>query len=137
MNSENFPSDVEQAEKPPTVLTSEEKTWGMLCHLSAFLGYFAAGLTFVGPLICWLVKKDTSKFVDHHGKESLNFHLNVLGYNIVCIAGIFLSCGIGALLVLPVLAALHIYVMVIQIVAGIKAHSGEWFRYPAIVRLIT
>src|SRR6516225_2215802 len=105
MNSENFPSDVEQAEKPPTVLTSEEKTWGMPCHLSAFLGYFAAGLTFVGPLICWLVKKDTSKFVDHHGKESLNFNLKVLGYNIVCIAGIFLSCGIGALLVLPVLAA--------------------------------
>jgi len=137
MNSENVPSDVEQAEKPPLALTSEERTWGMLCHLSAFLGYFAAGLTFVGPLICWLIKKDTSKFVDHHGKESLNFHLNVLGYNIICIVGIVLSCGIGALLFGPLLVVLHIYVWVIQIIAGIKANGGEWFRYPAIIRLIT
>jgi uncharacterized Tic20 family protein len=117
-------------------VTSEEKTWGMLCHLSAFLGYLAAGMTFVGPLICWLVKKDTSKFVDYHGKESLNFHLNVLGYGLICVLGIVATCGVGALIFLPILAVIHIYVIVIMIVAGLKANAGEYYKYPAIIRII-
>src|SRR5438067_1415460 len=72
----DVPAGAEFADQLPTVLTSEEKTWGMLCHLSTLLAYAAGGLTFIGPLVCWLIKKDTSKFVDYHGKESLNFQLN-------------------------------------------------------------
>jgi uncharacterized protein len=137
MSDEETPPTVETAETTtPGSITSEDKTWGMLCHLSAFLGYFAAGMTFVGPLICWLIKKDTSKFVDYHGKESLNFHLNVLGYGVICVIGIFATCGIGVLIFGPILAVIHIYVIVIMIVAGLKANAGEYFKYPAIIRVI-
>ena len=69
----DVPAGAEFADQPLTVLTGEEKTWGMLCHLSTLLSYLALALTFIGPLVCWLVKKDSSKFVDYHGKESLNF----------------------------------------------------------------
>ena len=44
--------------------TREECDLGMLCHLLGLL------TGFVGPLILWLVKKDESRFIDHHGKEA-------------------------------------------------------------------
>src|SRR5580704_14781621 len=74
-------------------VTAEEKQWGMFCHMSALAGLVIGGLLIVGPLICWLIKKDTSRFVDYHGKEALNFQINILAYTLICfvtILGIFL-----------------------------------------------
>ena len=125
----DVPADVELVQNVPVVLTSEEKTWGMLCHLSTLLSYFAGPLTFIGPLVCWLIKKDTSRFVDYHGKESLNFQLNMLVYTLICLA--LIPCFLIGLFVLPVV---HVYNIVCVIIAGIKAKSGELFRYPFIFR---
>jgi uncharacterized Tic20 family protein len=114
----------------PIAVKSEEKTWGMLCHLSTLFSYFAAGLTFLGPLICWLIKKDSSRFVDYHGKQSLNFQLNILIFTFLCLP--LICVGVGIFL----LGALHVYSIVCVIVAGIKASGGELFRYPFVFRLI-
>jgi uncharacterized Tic20 family protein len=135
MSYGDVPAGAEFADQPLTVLTSQEKTWGMLCHLSTLLSYVAVigivGLSFIAPLVCWLIKKDTSKFVDYHGKESLNFQLNVLVYTLIGFA--LIPCFfIGAF----VLAAVHIYNPVCVIIASIKANHGELFRYPFIFRLI-
>ena len=128
----------EQTPVPPSpVLTADEKMWGMFCHLSGLLGYFAIGLTFIAPLICWLMKKDSSKFVDECGKEALNFHLNILAYNILGIAGSIVICGIGLFVFPPLLVLLHFYAIIIQVVAGLKANNGEMFQYPFIYRVIT
>ncbi|HTL31303.1 MAG TPA: DUF4870 domain-containing protein, partial [Tepidisphaeraceae bacterium] len=43
----------------------DSKTMALLCHL---LPIFTG---FLGPLIIWLIKKDSSPFVDDQGKESL------------------------------------------------------------------
>jgi uncharacterized Tic20 family protein len=114
-----------------TGLTSEEKTWGMLCHISTLLSYLAFALTFIGPLVCWLMKKDSSRFVDYHGKESLNFQLNILIYNLVCAA--LIPCFFIGLFLLPVV---HSYNIICVIIAGIKASGGQPFRYPFIIRFI-
>jgi uncharacterized Tic20 family protein len=114
----------------PLALTSEERTWAMLCHLSVLLAHFAVGMTFLGPLICWLMKKDTSAFVDHHGREALNFELNILVYVLVSIPLFF--CFVGFF----TLPAAITYNVVMVIIAGIKANSGEMFRYPFIFRVI-
>jgi uncharacterized Tic20 family protein len=135
MAFDDVPAGAEFADQLPTVLNSEEKTWGMLCHLSTLLSYFAvvgvAGLSFIGPLVCWLVKKDTSKFVDYNGKEALNFQLNILMYTLICFA-LFPCLFIGAFL----LGAVHIYNPICVIIAGVKANRGELFRYPFIFRPI-
>ena len=132
MGVEDTPSAVQPPVEPAGALTQDERTWGMFCHLSALLGLFVAGFTFIGPLICWLVKKDMSKFVDHNGKESLNFHLNILGYYVISIVVAIATCGIG----IPLVLAVHVYGIVMTILAGAKASGGEWYRYPAILRLI-
>ena len=114
-------------------LTSDEKMWAMFCHLSALLASFVAGLSFLGPLICWLAKKDSSRFVDAHGKEALNFQLNMLIYFLVSIAIAIVTCGVG--IVLPI--ALGIYSLIMPIIAGVKANGGEMYRYPLTFRMIT
>jgi uncharacterized Tic20 family protein len=116
--------------QPLGPLTSEEKTWAMLCHLSTLLAYLAFGMTFIGPLVCWMMKKDTSKFVDYHGKEALNFQLNILMYTLICLP--FVCVFVGFVL----LGAVHLYSIVCVIIAGIKASGGELFRYPFIIRFI-
>jgi uncharacterized Tic20 family protein len=131
--AQDLPTEPQFAEIPPEKLTSEEKNWGMLCHLTALLGYFAGFLSFVGPLICWLVKKDSSSFVAYHGRESLNFQLNILSYILISIPIGIVTCGLGFLLTV----AVCIYGIVMPIIAGIKAGSGERYRYPLTFRIVT
>jgi uncharacterized Tic20 family protein len=108
----------------------QERTWGMLCHLSALAVFiFPLGNIF-GPLIVWLVKKDESPFVDDQGKESLNFQIS---FTIYCIfAAILIVIFIGIIL----LIALGIAFLILVIIAAVKANEGEEFRYPFTIRLI-
>lgn len=118
--------------KPPPETTADDRQWAMFCHLSALLGLLAAGLTFIGPLVCWLVKKDQSKFVDSHGKESLNFQINILIYTLIAAAITFVTCGIA----FPLIFIPLIYGIVMPIIAGLKANEGKLYEYPATIRLI-
>jgi uncharacterized Tic20 family protein len=62
-------------------IAAQERQMAMFAHLSALLGgIVTAGWAgsvgcFIGPLVIWLVKKDTMPFVDDQGKEALNFTL--------------------------------------------------------------
>lgn len=117
---------------PWPVVTSDDRTLAMLCHLLAiFTG-------FLGPLVLWLVKKDASPFVDHHGREALNFQLTVLLASI-CLAALtfvlLLAFFIGILLV-PVLMALSIGALVLEIMAALAAQRGEWYHYPWCIRFV-
>jgi uncharacterized Tic20 family protein len=113
-------------------LTSEEKTWAMLCHLSGFAGYFGIipFASIIGPLVVWLLKKDASEFVDEHGKEALNFQITMsIAYAITLMMFLII---IGVFL-LPLLG---LWIIVLVIVAAIKASNGERFRYPLTIRFV-
>lgn len=113
---------------PAVALSDDDRTWGMLAHLSALVAMALGGMTFLGPLIVWLVKKDQSAFVADQGKEALNFQLSVLLVTIVCAATI-----IGIPLVLVVFVGSIIY----SIIAGMEANKGVAYRYPYTFRLIS
>jgi uncharacterized protein len=136
MATDPTPADPVYAEPVPSTLTAEEKQWAMYCHLAAFLGYLVFLMSFLGPLLVWQLKKDTSRFVDFHGKESLNFQLNMFGYAVLMILFAIATCGIGAILVVPLFSVLAIYVIVMPIVAAVKASNGETYRYPFILRVV-
>lgn len=105
-------------------MSSDERTMGMLCHL---LGIFT---NFVGPLIIWLIKKDSSPYVDEQGKNALNFQLSFLIYYTV--SGIFCIVLIGfvALWILEILA------LIFGIIGTVKASNGEFYKYPMAIELI-
>jgi uncharacterized Tic20 family protein len=110
--------------------TQDERTWGMLAHLTAFSGFLIPLGSVIGPLIVWLVKRDRLPFVADQGKEALNFNISVLLAGIVC--GVLVWIFIGILLGV----ALFIFWLAMTIIAGIKASEGVLYRYPFTLRLV-
>ncbi len=122
-------------------ISAEERQWAMFAHLSALLGGLLTSVvggwgTFVGPLVIWLIKKDTMPFVGDQGKEALNFNITVA---IIAVAMSLLSVvtfGIGLIIAVPVLIVVGIAWLVLTIIATIKANEGQYYRYPFAIRLI-
>jgi uncharacterized Tic20 family protein len=111
--------------------SSNVRTWNVLCHASALAGFFVPWAGHIlGPLIVWLAKRGDSTEIDEHGKESLNFQISMLIYNLI--AGILCLVLIGFV----ILAILHILNLVLVIVASIQASEGKFYRYPITIRLI-
>jgi len=97
-------------------------TMAMLCHLLAIFTWF------LGPLIIWLIKKDSSPFVDDQGKEALNFQIVALIATVACVFGFCLAPFL--------IATVQITRLVFCIIATIEANKGVAYRYPLTLRLI-
>jgi uncharacterized Tic20 family protein len=112
-------------------ISREERMWGMLAHLSAFAGLLIPFLGHVlGPLVIWLIKRETMPFVNDQGKEALNFQITAT--IAFAIAGVLVFVAIGFLL-LPLIAIADI---IMTIIAAVKANEGVVYRYPLTLRLI-
>jgi uncharacterized protein len=111
--------------------TQDERTWGMIAHLAAFAVFvFPLGGNILAPLIIWLIRRDSSAYVEMEAREALNFNITVsLGW-IVCGSLVLVLIGI------PLGAALFLYWLVMAIVAGVKASEGVGYRYPISLRLV-
>jgi len=112
------------------VLSDAEKNWAMLCHLSAFAGFFFPFGAIIGPLIFWLTKKDESAWVDENGKASLNFQLSMLLYIVLTIPLLFILIGI------PIMVMLGTLKIICIIIASVKTGKGEKFKYPLVIPFI-
>ncbi|MEO1235173.1 MAG: DUF4870 domain-containing protein [Planctomycetota bacterium] len=112
-------------------IPQEERTWAMLSHLSALAGYVIPFGSIIGPLVVWLIKKDTMPFVDEQGKESLNFQITVAIAFVCCIPLVFIIIGIFLIIALGIVA------LVLMIVAAVKANNGEHYKYPFALRLVS
>jgi uncharacterized Tic20 family protein len=112
--------------------SSSVRTWCILAHATALVGFLVpvAG-HIVGPLIVWLAKRQDSPEIDAHGKESMNFQISMLIWNII--AAILCLVLIG----IPILILLHILNIIFVIVASIQASEGKLYRYPLAIRLIS
>jgi uncharacterized Tic20 family protein len=111
----------QQSPQPPAP-DKDSITMGMLCHLLAiFTG-------FLGPLIIWLIKKDSSPFVDDQGKEALNFQITALIATIACIFGF---CFVHILFLI-----VQVGRIVFCILATVEASKGVAYRYPVTIRFI-
>ena len=80
---------------------ADDRMWAMLGHLSAFSAFITGLGCVLGPLIVWLVKRETMPFAGDQAKEALNFNITAI---IVAIGlGLFtlITFGIGALITVP------------------------------------
>jgi uncharacterized Tic20 family protein len=112
-------------------LSSEERSWGMVAHLSALAGIpvpvFGAAL---GPFIIWRARRSHSAFVEDQGREALNFNITCFLAGLVCFALTWFFIG------LLLAGVLSLYWLVMIITAGIKAGEGVAYRYPYCLRLV-
>ena len=120
-NQNSFLGTEEQPIVPPT---SDEKTLALLSHILTLVTWFIA------PLVIYLIKKDDSKFVSDHAKESLNFQITLAIACAVCIPLMIII--IGALL----LGLVSLAALILVIIATIRASEGKIYRYPFCIRLI-
>ena len=138
-------SDFENATAPPPVPTGtpskEERQWAMFAHLSALAGGLLTSAIggwgfFIGPLVIWLMKKDTMPFVDDQAKEALNFNITISAIFLALWILTFVTLGIGALLTLPLMAIVGIAALVFIVIAAIKSSDGVAYRYPFAIRMV-
>lgn len=125
----------------PNGIESEQRQWAMFAHLSAIAGaILTSGVggwgTFLGPLIIWLVKKDTMPFVDDQAKEALNFNITVAIVFFALWVLVFVTLGIGLVIAIPAWFVIGIAWLVFTIIAAIKANDGVAYRYPFSLRLV-
>jgi uncharacterized Tic20 family protein len=126
----------------PGVPPAEERQWAMFAHLSALLGAILTGALgggwgcFIGPLVIWLIKKDTMPFVNDQGKEALNFNITVAIAFVVLFLLSVMTFGIGLVIAIPLWVIIGIAWLVFTIIAAIKANEGVTYRYPFTLRLI-
>ena len=111
-------------------VSKDDRTWGMLAHLSALSGFVVPFGNVLGPLIIWLVKRDESAFVDDQGREALNFQITITIASVVSIVLMLVLIGIA------LMAVVAVAWLVLSIVAGVKANEGKRYRYPFTLRLI-
>src|SRR3546814_4186551 len=104
----------------------------MCAHLSALVGgILTSGWAgsigcFIGPLIIWLVKKDTMPFVDDQGKEALNFNITVgIAFFVLFLLAV-LTLGIGLVIAIPLWIIIGIAWLVFTIIAArSEEHTSE------------
>ena len=106
--------DTPQSPPPLGSLTPPDTTnWRLYLELSSFAFFILPGIGHIlGPLILWLIKKDTIPQVNEEGKKDINFNISWTLWSIV-------SCGFGFLAWI-----------VIAIISTLKAANNEPFRHP-------
>ncbi|MEE8450562.1 MAG: DUF4870 domain-containing protein [Thermoguttaceae bacterium] len=109
----------------------EERTWGMLAHLSGLLIFAMPLANIAGPLVVWLIKKDEMPFVDDQAKEALNFQISATIY--IILAGVSALALIGFVL-FPAALLFH---LIFTILAALKANEGVCYRYPLCIRFVS
>lgn len=124
--------------QPAPMLESQARMWSMLVHIIAVGALVISGgfLSFVAPLVIWLMHRQRSALVDFHGRQNLNLQLTVLLTAVAAVVVGALTLGFGFLLTVPLWMAYGIYVFVISIVAGVKANNGEYYRIPFAITFI-
>jgi len=63
--------------------TTANKNTATLIHLSALSQYFIPLGSIIFPVLIWSMRKNDSAFVDHNGKQAINFHLSLFVYTVI------------------------------------------------------
>ncbi len=103
----------------------DERMWAMLAHIGAVI------LGFIAPLIVLLVQGEKSPFTRANAVESLNFQITALIYAVI--SGVLVLVVIGLFLLL----ALAVFYVVVVVLATVRAASGQEYRYPLTLRLVS
>ena len=120
-----------EATQTSAVIPESVRKTAMACHLLALVGLLGNGIGFLlGPLILWVVKKDEHAFIDEQGREAVNFQITMFIAMIISAILIFVVIGIFLMF------AVGIMMVVMSIIAGMKASNGEHYLYPLTIRFL-
>ena len=147
------------------MLDNHQKNIATFIHLSTFSRFIIPLGNFIGPIILWIANKDKSTFVDHHGKQIINFQISILLYSIILgmVAIPFFAFNLFNgfdFLDFELFSSIHINIskpspllyitgalgglaivgfileLVFIVIASLKARDGELYNYPVTINFI-
>lgn len=119
-------------ELPPGFPETWERNWAVFCHLGGLGAFLLPGFgQILVPLVLWLWRRHESAYVDHHGREAVNFQISMTLYAVAAAALMWVL--VGFLLIVVVVAVQF----VLMVLASVAASQGERYRYPFTLRLIS
>lgn len=101
----------------------DDRTIAVLTHLSGIIHLV------IMPLIVWILKKDTSPYLNDQAKEALNFHISLVIYHAAAVVLSIFLCGIPSI-------GVWIFGLVVSILAAMACNSGQYYRYPMCLRFV-
>ena len=133
MSSNPFDPPNEPGTLPSSQPSPEDRNFALIAHLSGCIGIVAGGLIgFIGPLVVYLMKKDTSAYVAAQAKEALNFQITLFLIAIACVVVTVVSCGMA----FPIVFVPMVLQVVFGIIAALAVRDGSDYRYPFNWRLV-
>jgi len=106
----------------------QQKQFSMLVHLSGII------FPLLGAIVGYIVWKDKGEMLATHTRSALNFNISFAIYfavaNTLAVVAFFLIIP----LFLPVIV--WVFYVIMCILAGVKANSGELFKYPLSIAFI-
>jgi uncharacterized protein len=106
------------------VSESDEKTWGIISHIS--IPFFG----FIGPLVAYLVYKDRSAWLKDVTTEALNFSIL---YSIAYVISVIMVSIVIGVILWPLV---FIVALIFCILGTLAASKHEFYRYPINIRFI-
>lgn len=115
----------------PVMVEEETRRWALILHLSQLAGYLLPLAGIIAPILIWQLRKSDLPGLDPHGKAVCNWIISELIYG-------FVSLGLAIFLIgIPLLIVLGVLGIVFPIIGGIKANTGEVWKYPLAIPFFT
>jgi hypothetical protein len=119
-------------------ITSEERTWAILAHVSILLAAITGGL--LGPVaafVIWLIKKEESDYVAKQALQSLIYQIVVAVLSwIMWVAIAVLSIAVIGICLIPLGILLDLAAIGYGCYAAYICSLSQEFRYPVIWEMI-
>ena len=116
------------------LIPADAKSMAMFAHLSGLLGLIltASFASFVGPLIFWAIYKDKPgyAFVRMAAAGAFNFNFTLWLVNIAAWVLTLVTFGLAGLFTWIIFIGVWVALIVVHILAAVKANNGEVFTYP-------
>jgi uncharacterized Tic20 family protein len=120
----------DQSHLAAPLTADEERRWTMLAHLSGLL-------SFVGPLIVWLVFRDRSDAVDRESREALNAQITYAAAALALyVVGGVLAIVLVGFVFITAAAIVQVGALILAIVGAVRTNASGGYRYPVSVRLV-
>jgi len=119
----------------------DERTWGMLAHLSTLLNLVTGFGGPIAALIIYIIYKDRSRFVAYHALQAMVFQLiwwfggGVLIGLMWAIVGVLSAVLVGIVLIpvaaciTPLLAIMPVGAVIYGFVGAVQVNQGQDFKY--------
>jgi uncharacterized Tic20 family protein len=147
------------------MITTHQKNIATFIHLSTFTRFIFPFGNFIAPIVLWSLNKEKSDYIDHHGKQAINFQMSILIYALILglitvpffVFGLFshfdfldfntfnnitinVTKPSPLLYIGGALGGLAVVVFILELtfilLASIKARDGQNYKYPLTINFI-